>query len=242
MSLERAVFVGICLGFLDRESLHAFDEMFYGDDPRYSSDAWNLSGLFTWEHAAVERYFHDRRSVLLASAGAGRETIALERAGHQVDAFECHPDLVQVGNALLEAQGLQARIVHAPRDECPQLGSGYDGIIIGWSGYMLVQQRDRRVNLLRQLRERVEEGAPVLLSFFHRSDNSRRAKLLAVIGTGVRRLRRLESVEVGDDLVPNFVHYFTEDEIRNELEAGGFKLELFSTEGYGHAVAFAQPV
>jgi hypothetical protein len=54
-----------------------------------------------------------------------------------------------------------------------------------------------------------------------------------------RRLTLRERVEEGDFLEPNFVHYFTQAELRAELEEAGFKLEAFEARPYGHAVARA---
>jgi hypothetical protein len=239
LSAERALFVGTWLGLLDRESLQAFDQAFYERETLYHSEAYNLSGLFGWEALAVEKHFRESKRLLVAAAGAGRETIALEKLGHQVDAFECHPELAGHGNELLERSQMKARIVEAPRDECPSFDKVYDGIIIGWSGYMLVQHRHRRIHLLQQLREHVDEGAPLLLSFHYRAEKSQHHKAVAAISSPIRRLRRREPIELGDDLAPNFMHCFTEDEIRAELGAGGFRMEQFSTTGYGHAVAVA---
>jgi hypothetical protein len=49
-------------------------------------------------------------------------------------------------------------------------------------------------------------------------------------------------VEIGDDLAPNYVHYFTRSEIASELSEAGFALQCYSPEPYGHAVGVAQPV
>ena len=243
MELERAVFVGTFLGLLDRESLQAVDKLFYSQHVDYRSDAYNLSGLHDWEERARQKYFREGGSVLVAAAGGGREAIALESLGYEVTAFECHPDLVEIGNRLLESEGLETRIAHAPRDECPEFGKRFDGVVFGWGGYMLVQGREQRIRFLRQLRLHVEEGTPLLVSFFPRSAaDARHLRRVAAIARRIRRVRRREPVEVGDDLVPNFVHFFAEDEMRAELHAGGFRMELFSSEEYGHAVAFAADI
>ena len=49
-----------------------------------------------------------------------------------------------------------------------------------------------------------------------------------------------ESVELGDDLDPTFVHRFTQAEIADEMKMGGFELVYFREQPYGHAVGLAE--
>jgi hypothetical protein len=237
--LQQAIFAGIWLGLLSRDSLYEIDKVYYDRERKYHEDAWNLGGLFVWEAKALEQYFGDRNPVIVAAAGGGREIIALQKRGIDVDGFECHSGLVDLANRLQEEQGLTKSVRFAPRDECPVFDREYNGAIVGWSGYMLIQSRARRVNFLKQLRAGMKIGSPVLLSFYHRSNDERALKVVAAIGNALRLLRRRERLELGDDLHPNYVHFFSRDEIDLELRAGGFRLEQFSTEGYGHAIAFA---
>jgi hypothetical protein len=235
----RSVVVGVGLGLLDRHALHAIDELYYHRTRMYHDESYNLSGLVPWEADVLEQHFQGCRSVLVTAAGAGREVIALERRGLEVAAFECHPALVQVGNELLARQRLSSRIVLAPRDECPADAPVCDSAIAGWASYMLIQPRAARIRFLQQLRTRVPNGAPLLLSFFARDQDARHWRLAATIANGFRRIRRRPRTEVGDDLAPNFVHYFSEAEVAAELTAGGFRMVEFSTSGYPHAVARA---
>jgi hypothetical protein len=235
----RAAFVGTWLGFLDRHALHAADELYYRRARMYHDDRHNLSGLFDWEAVALDRHFQGCRSLLVTSAGGGREVIALERRGLDVLAFECHPELVQVANERLSREGLKARVALAPRDECPTGIPKCDGVIVGWAAFMLMPQRTRRIRFLQQLRAHMPAGGPILLSFFARHQDTRYLRLTAAIANGLRTVRGRPRAEVGDDLVPNFVHHFSEDEIAAELEAGGFRLVEFSTAGYAHAIAQA---
>jgi hypothetical protein len=234
-----ALFTGIWLGLLDRESLHAIDRRYYDRQTKYHRPEYNLQGLWPWELAVLERYFVNGSAVLVASVGGGREAIGLGRLGYDVDAFECHPELVRVANELLTQEGFPGTVSLAPRDGCPRLVRSYGGVIVGWGGYMLIQQRARRVAFLRALRARVSASSPILLSFFSRHGTERYFALVARLANVGRVLRRKTHVEVGDALVPNYVHFFTEDEIAGELAAGGFRMEQFAVSPYGHAVGLA---
>ena len=250
-SLHRALKLGargVWLGLLDRKHLHWLDERFWGGDglafdryqePTYCGEEFNRGGLFDWEAAAVDEFFSESNKILVSSIGGGREVIALRRMGFEVDGFECCQELLTFANDLLAKSGLDADMRFVPRDECPDLGRQYDGLIVGWGSYGLIQGRARRIAFLRKLRDHADEGAPVLLSFLTRSPESRYFKLTVAIASPIRWLLRREPVEAGDVLAPIYLHYFTEDQLRVELRAGGFDLRHFSTAGYGHAVGVA---
>ena len=59
---------------------------------------------------------------------------------------------------------------------------------------------------------------------------------LLLVGAGGGR----ETVELGDDLEPKCVHYFTPPERASELKAADSELVYYSAQPYGHAVAFAR--
>ena len=239
ITAARGVFIGAWLGLLDRTALHATDELYYRRTRMYHDDHYNLSGFFPWELQAFERHFAGCRSVLVSSAGAGREVVALERRGLAVAAFECHPELVQKANELLGREGLTARVALAPRDECPADIPTCDAAIIGWSSYTLMQHASTRIRFLKQLRRHVPNGAPLLVSVFARPEAIQYQRIVRGTANVLRMIRGRQKVELGDDLAPNFVHYFSEDELAAELEAGGFRLAEFSRVGAPHAVAHA---
>jgi len=49
----------------------------------------------------------------------------------------------------------------------------------------------------------------------------------------LRRLRGAFPIERGDDLAPNFLHRFTEEEVRGELADGGFAMTSYAPQGEG---------
>jgi len=239
ITAARGVFVGAWLGLLDRTAVHALDELYYRRARMYHDDHFNLSGFFSWEAQAFERHFGGCRSVLVTSAGGGREVVALRRRALSVAAFECNPELVQRANELLSREGLDARIARAARDECPADVPTCEGAIIGWSSYTLMQHSSTRIRFLKQLRTHVPHGAPVLVSVFSRGEAIRYLRIVVRTANALRVIRGRQKAELGDDLGPNFVHRFSEAELAAELEAGGFRLAEFSRVGAPHAVAHA---
>jgi 2-polyprenyl-3-methyl-5-hydroxy-6-metoxy-1,4-benzoquinol methylase len=238
-SILRALFSGIWLGLLSRHALLEIDTAYYSTTKKYSDKSYNKSGLQCWEKAIIRRYFQNCKRLLLVGAGGGREILALGRLGYEVRGFECNRELVQVANKLLEEEGLCSRVEFAPADTCHDSQAFFDGLIIGWGAYMLIQGRAKRVVLLKSMRAQVRSGAPIFLSFFFRSPNAKRFFVTLTIGNTLRRIMGREKIELGDALEPECVHYFTQEEIAAELQQGGFLIDFYSEQPYGHAVGIA---
>ncbi len=233
--LEGAV-AAFWLGRLDPDQLADVDRAYHDSRGIYHGDEHNRKGLMPWEQSVVDRDFRACRSLLVASVGGGREAIALRRQGYDVDAFECHPDLVDVANALLAAEGFPPSVSLAPRDGVPALDRTYDGVIVGWGAYSLIAPSARRRAFLAGLREHLQPGGPLLVSFFVRAGSGRYYDYVARVANGIRSLMRRPPVESGDVLAPNFVHHFNENELRAEFRASGLRLVDFATSEYGYAV------
>ena len=237
--LMRVVHIGIWLGILTRRHLHAISERKYGLDRRYWTEDYNMAGLWDWEREVIDRDFDGCRRLLLAAAGGGREVIALRRRGIEVEAFESDPELVRCANEILEKAGMAPDVKLAPWDGCPDSDQEADGIVVGWGAYMHIRGKERRIKFLRDLRRRVATGSPILLSFATRNEDAWSFRGIASIGNVFAFLLRRDPVEIGDTLIPNYAHYFTEGQLESEMVAAGFALVSFDTSGYGHAVGRA---
>lgn len=242
-----ALIDGLWLGALDRDRLSQLDEAHYETLVErtatatfsYADEHWNTSGLQAWEGPVVERVFPRGARVVVTGAGGGREVLALLEHGYDAVGYEPHAGLVRAGSDLLARRGYPDRLREMQRDVFPPETGPFDALLIGWGSYMLSPGRERRVAFIRSARERMESGAPAMLSFFVRSPSERDYVRLAAAANLVRRLRGLEPAEVGDALRPNFVHHFTREELQAELVAAGFALESYEERPYGHAVARA---
>lgn len=237
MSLAGVLFTGFWLARLSDRRRHAIDKAYYDGEGIYQTPDYNEKGLWPWEQQVIEAHFDRSTPILLGSAGGGREVVGLRRLGYDVDAFECHPALVDFANAMLGRLALDTSVRLAARDECPDFGRRHGAGIVGWGGYMLIRSRQRRVRFLRQLAAQLEPGAPLLLSFFSlNGDEFLRFQRVARVANAFRPVLGGERIEVGDYLVPNFVHYFRRDELAEEAGEAGFELIYWNTQPYGHAV------
>lgn len=243
VGLLQGLFDGFWLGVLGRRALQLADECKYDSSQEYHGELHNKRGLFPWEEAVVATYFRNCRRLLVGGAGGGREVLALCQAGHEVDGFECHPELMTFANELLSKEGFAANVQLVPRDKCPDDDRVYDGIIVGWSAYMHIQGESKRVGFLKELRGKLAPGAPLLISFWHPIGPVRlRLRVGARLGKLLRWLRRGESIQLGDSLQPYYTHFFDREGVGAELRQAGFELALhdpwFGHE-YAHAVGIA---
>lgn len=239
LGLIEIAFEGFWLGISSGRLHHDIDRYCYDSWPLYRDETYNRGGLMAWEARAIDQYFRERQRLLLAAAGGGREALALTSMGFQVLAFECHDGLREAANRLLAGEDPPTRVIACQRDHCPDLAGTFDGLIIGWGAYMLIQGSERRISFLRQLRARVTTGAPLLLSFFFRNAGSKHFRLIFRVANIIGKISGRGRLELGDRLGPNFVHYFSREELEKELLAADFRMELFETLEYGHAVAVA---
>jgi hypothetical protein len=222
-----------------RPQLHSIGAYKYKWDALYVTDEHNQRGLFGWEIRAIEKYFAGCECLLLTAAGGGREVLALRRLGIKVQGVESDERLMRFANDLMEREGLSPDIKWAPWDHLPELREEYDGVVVGWGGYMLIRGKNSRVMYLRRLRERVAHGAPILLSFFTTGHYTRGLRAVAKLGNLVARTLGREAIELGDSLLPNYVHFFTQEQLENELQEGGFELICYERYPFGHGIGRA---
>ena len=236
-----AAIQGLSLGLLSNTGLERLTEHRYSVAfSSFAEESYLNSGLFIWEREAIRRHFPPRGRVLVAAAGAGREMIALARAGFLVDGFDCCAPLVEAGRNELRKQGIDAKLEYAPPSTVAGCGGHYDAVLVGFSGYMYIAGRDRRIRFLRDLCRFLNPGAPVMVSFTEGSLGRRRV-WTARIGTAIRRLRLAEPVEEGDWLKTGFQHHFVQQQISGEMSEAGVELAYYSGGTcYGHAVGLVR--
>ena len=231
---------GLSLGLLSNTALERLTEHRYATSfSSYAEESYLNSGFFVWEREAIGRYFPPGGRILVAAAGAGREMIALAHAGFVVAGFDCCAPLVEAGRNELTKQGINAKLEYVPPSSVPEEDGHYDAVLVGFSGYMYIPGRDRRISFLRELCCFLKPGAPLMVSFTEGSAGRRRV-WTARIGTAVRRLRLATPVEEGDWIKTGFQHHFVRQEILSEMKEAGMELAYYSGACYGHAVGLVR--
>lgn len=244
LDLIRAIHEGFWLGCLTADDLNAITSKHFGDSRYFASSDYNLGGLFNWEKSVVDQYFPSGARILVAGAGAGREVLALRKAGFDAEGFECNPGLVAAGRDICAQLGETSRVVPSETDGVPSGPAVYGGLIAGWGAYTHIPTRRRRVLFLQALKQRALVHSPLLVSFLTR-DASARFENLSYCTAKLSRflLRgRKGAVELGDHIEwGRYVHRFSGEELAAELNSAGFRVVHYSDGAdYTHAVGVAE--
>ena len=236
-----ALLQGLALGLLSNQQLETLTEQRYlRKFSSYAEESHVTSGLFLWEREAIRRYFPGSGRIIVAAAGAGREMLALAHAGYVVDGFDCCAPLVKAAQLELKKHGVNAKLELVPPSSVPGWNDRFDGVLVGFSGYMYIPGRSRRIRFLRELCRFLNPGAPLMLSFTEGTQGRRRT-WTARIGTAMRSLRRAEPVEEGDWITGGFQHHFLREQILSEMSEAGMELVYYSGGTcYGHAVGLVR--
>jgi hypothetical protein len=221
----RGLLGGVWLGLLDEGALRRLDERYYEADRTYRSAEWNARGLDPWEREAVQRAFAPGQRIAVAACGGGREVLALVESGYDATGYESHEMLRAFGECFLSGRGLRDRVRPALRDSWPESGA-CDGAVVGWGALSLISPRPRRQSFLAGAAAAVAPGGRLVLSCFEQAGGGRELRLVFGIASRLRALRRAAPVEAGDAMAPNLVHLFTREELSDELQAAGWRLEL----------------
>jgi hypothetical protein len=240
-SATQALFEGFWLGVLPDLVTDLVSQRSYGGGGSYINETYLDAGLYFWEEIAIKQFFPPCASVLVGSAGGGRELIALVRAGYTTVGFECCRAMVTAGRQSLAKRGIDARLEWAPPCRVPDLPPHeiWDAAIVGWNGYTYMSPRSRRIAFLKSLRRRVKPGAPVLVSCAIRTGRSGLLIWTPRIANAVRALTFRPRVFTTGTRFPGLPrHEFTRQELEEEFLEAGLEPAAFWRWGpFGAAVA-----
>lgn len=243
----QALFEGFWMGLLPDAVTDIIAQRSYNEGKEYTDSAYLDSGFHFWEEIAVNRFFPPGSKVLVASAGGGRELIALARAGYAVDGFECSRPMVSAGKRALSQRGIECRLEWAPPCRIPEISEieiskTYDAAIIGWNGYTYISPERRRIAFMKSLLPRLRPGAPVLVSGAMRTTKGA-AALTPRIANFVRVLTfRAPAFTTGATFPGRTRHQFAADQLAAELKAAGYSPAAFwRWGGYGAVVCLKNP-
>ncbi len=227
------------MGLLPESSVDAISQQSYGGGMHYITDSYLDQGFFFWEDLAIKTYFAPGSRVLVASAGGGRELIALERAGYRADGFECSRAMVEAGRLALARRGLSATLDWSPPSVVLQMAGRFDAAIVGWNGYSYISPRARRIEFLRSLCAQLRPGSTVIVSTAIRTQWARMAVWTPRIANFTRRCTFREPVfEAGDRFEARPKKFFTKRQLEQELIDAGCSVKTFYVwGGYGAVVA-----
>jgi len=185
----------------------------------------------------IEKYFSNAKSILLIAAGGDRETLALSKMEFDVDSYENNATLIEYGNVFLQKNKTDIKIKYLPSDSVPEDVKKYDGIIIGWSAYSHIRGYKKRLSFLVGLYPFLHKETPLMISFLTKEERGRQDKIVKIVSNFFRILKNKYKTEPGDILLSYFAHFFTEEEIKNELIQSKFMVINYYNIDYGCVIA-----
>jgi hypothetical protein len=243
ISLVMAVHEGIWLGLLRESNLQQVTADGYAKGTTFGTDEHNRRGLFGWERTAVEKFFPPRSKVVIAGAGGGREAVALVEQGFEVVAFDPDEMLIEkCRRRLAAAEAQKLMLLTAAPNAVPALApASFDAGIVGWGALGHLTSKGVRADFLRAFAALLKPEAPALFSFHLRPAQSRADSLRYAIARGVAAATFGRRPERGDrfriESTAYFLHLFTQEEAKAEIEASGFSVVHSSDSPEAHCVA-----
>ena len=170
-------------------------------------------------------------SILVIGSGTGRECFALAEEGFDVVGVDFSPAMVGLARQDAERRGLVVGFRVADIRECDFPPGSLGGVYFSYEVYSFLPTSAGRVDLLRRIRSWLAPGGVVYLS-------ARRLRSLyerAVLTLQWLALSRRGRIEWGEShtrwisadggLHRSFVRVFSHPQLREEIDAGGFRLE-----------------
>jgi ubiquinone/menaquinone biosynthesis C-methylase UbiE len=243
ISVGMAIHEGMWLGLLRENSLQKVTADCYARDGVFGSEEHNRRGLLNWEQAAIERFFPTRSKVVIAAAGGGREALAMVAQGFDVVAFDPDARLIeQCRKRLTTEQTQRLTLMPAPPNAVPAFAHAtFDAGIVGWGALTHMTSSAVRMAFLRSFAALLKPGAPALISFHLRPPQSRADSLREAIAKGVAAITFGRQPQPGDrfriEETSSFLHLFTPEEVKTEIESSGFSVTHFAATPEAHVVA-----
>jgi len=184
------------------------------------------NGLSIYEVSLLRRMPLSEGKLLLLGVGGGREAIPLARLGFEVTGVDFTSEMAEKAKENAHHQGLQIEVLTQDVSEIKLQSEFYDIIWFSTFMYSFIPTTKRRVRMRKKIRMALKADGYCVCQFCQYTGNipSRKSeffrRFFAFITLGNLRY------EKGDMIFnDSFAHAFSsEDEIRSELEEGGFEI------------------
>jgi SAM-dependent methyltransferase len=186
---------------------------------RYAEDCRN--GLYDFEKNFIDQTCGDHRSmtILCLGCGAGREVFGLLDLGHTVCGVDASEEMIAAARILNENRQNKGEFVSAFVPPIPFEGRVFDLIIGTYNLYTHIGFRAARLELLKECKKVMAEGALLILSY-HEYDPAR-APYVTIQGED--NFKKMPAVKEAPDK-DLYIKVMSADEVRTELHEAGFSV------------------
>ncbi|SDS84758.1 Ubiquinone/menaquinone biosynthesis C-methylase UbiE [Paenibacillaceae bacterium GAS479] len=112
-----------------------------------------------------DRLKHCKGRILEAMVGSGRVIIPLLESGLIVDGVDYSPEMLASCRQRCEESGLAAQLYEADLQEL-SLSDKYEAIIIPGGSFLLIEQREMSMKVLKRFYEHLQPGGRLILDLF----------------------------------------------------------------------------
>ena len=199
-----------------------------------------------WERNFYLRFLKPDDRVLVIGCGTGRDLLALLELGYGAEGLDVGPQCTAAAGQLLRKRGFEAP-VYTGAIETITLPGRFDAFIFSWFCYSYVPQSETRVRVLRKLREHLNPGGRILVTYVPAKSAPRRlpirlAQLVASLSRSDWRPEYGDFVQVANR-GRYFVHYehqFTREGLEEEARAATLRVAFHERADEGTAVLIAE--
>jgi SAM-dependent methyltransferase len=193
----------------------------------WASDQTIRHGLELDEVALVEQPPAKCGKLLLLNVGGGREAVSLAQMGFDVTGVDFVPAMIDAAIANAERAGVRIEGIVQEISRLDMPSESFNVVWLSSAMYSCIPTRARRVAFLRRVHRALKPGGYFLCQFHwgtpekfsRKAERVRRAFGILTLGN--------RTYEPGHALWQSveFIHGFqSEDELRDEFAAGGFRL------------------
>ncbi|REK71934.1 class I SAM-dependent methyltransferase [Paenibacillus paeoniae] len=156
--------------------------------------------------------------ILEAMVGSGRVLIPLLESGLLVDGVDYSPEMLSSCRQRCEERGLATHLYEADLQEL-SLPERYEAIIIPAGSFLLIEQREESIKVLRRLYEHLQPGGRLILDLFLPDPNF---EIGVVRKTSTFHLPNGDSITMEEKLVEaNLLHQYKVSYLRYEKWRNG---------------------
>ncbi|MBN1893036.1 class I SAM-dependent methyltransferase [bacterium] len=185
------------------------------------------AGLYPEEKKLLKRIPFRTGRMLLLGLGGGREAVPFAKMGFEVTGIDFVPAMIKQAKALAARHGVSINGVVQSLDALDLPADTYDIAWLSVAMYSCIPTRERRIRMLRRVRDSLKPGAYFAVQFHWdiSRKHSRRGETLRKLITWLTFGNR--SYEPGDMLWGNaeFLHAFSsKEELLKEFAASGLQV------------------
>jgi 2-polyprenyl-3-methyl-5-hydroxy-6-metoxy-1,4-benzoquinol methylase len=204
-------------------------------------DEIHLRGLNPSEKVFATKQLKPRSKILVVGCGAGRESIALARMGHEVFGIDFVEECVEAARTNARRSNLPATFFTLSADKMGELNeTAFSAVMFSAFFYSLIPTSKKRVAILRETRKLLSLDGTIFLSFLAQPGSAdthfKLKRLIAFLTAGNTAMEKGDFVE-GDG---EFKHYFTAQDIRREAQLAGLSVIGLNTEEFDNCAVLGR--